>query len=173
MRRLLNKKEKERKETLRKNFLKFYKAGVSHKVRTSVRRRTVQYDAPLSGNIIEKLLKEKNDRISEEKRKEEKAKRELDNKRKKLLEKIVSRADRKNKIVLKNSLQKFYLKVKLDSVQSIIENDNKKKKKKKRKVKKKADGKSEETTENKENENENGNYNDNGKDNDNASDEKK
>ena len=80
------------------------------------------------------------------------------------MEKIVSRADRKNKIVLKNALQKFYLKVKLDSVQSIIEND-KKKKKRKKKVKKKTDTKSEETTENKENENDNGN--------DKADDEKK
>jgi len=170
LRRLLNKKEKERKEFLRKNFMKFYKGGVTHKVRTSVRRRTVQYDAPLSGNIIEKLLKEKNDKISEEKRKEEKAKKELDDKRKQLLEKIVSRADRKNKIVLKNSLQKFYLKVKLDSVQSIIEND-KKKKKKKKKVKKKTDNKSEDNTENKENENGNENGNDNG--NDSSGEEKK
>ena len=170
LRRILNKKSKEKKELLRASFLKFYKAGLTYKLRSSIRRRTVQFNAPLSANIMERLLKEKNDKINEEKKIEEKEKKELVNKRKQLLEKIISKIDRKDKIVLKNSFQKFYLKVKLDSVQSIIKND-KNKKKKKKKVKKHADGKNVENAENKDNkENEKGNVIING--NNNADDEK-
>jgi len=159
LRRMLISKAKEKKELLRSAFLRFYEAGLSYKIRSGARRRTVQFNGPVSTNIIQKLLNEKKGKIIEEQKKEEeekKSKEELDNKRKQLLEKIVSVADRKNKIALNNSFQKFYLKVKLDSVQNILKND-KKKKKKKKKTKKKAEGKNEKNAENKENENENEN----------------
>ena len=99
---------------------------------------------PTSTNLIEKLLKEKESKNinfpNKKENKEEKERKELEEKRQKLLEKIVSRADRKNKICLKNAFQKYYLKVKLMSVQNIIDNDKENvKKKKKKKVKKKKD----------------------------------
>ena len=69
--------------------------------------------------------------------KEIEEKEELKGKIVKALEKIIYKADRRNKIIIKKIFQKFYLKVKLESVQSIIINDKTKKKKKKKKKKNK------------------------------------
>ena len=135
LRRILQKKEKEKKELLKINFYKFYKNGIINKFRQENKRKTLQASSMMTNRIAQKLILQKKNIELEPKEKKDKD--EL--KKKIALQKIVFKIDRKNMKILKNVFQRFYLKTKLESVQDLIKNDNngKKKKKKKKKVKKK------------------------------------
>ena len=142
LRRLLNRKAKEKKELLKNNFFKFYRNGIISKFRKEKKRKTVQVDSALSCRLAQKLIEKQGIKLGA---KEEKEKEDLKQKIVSILKKIIYRADRRNMIVMKNVFQRFYLKTKLESVKNIIENDDnrkKKKKKKKKKSKKKDDNKS-------------------------------
>ena len=139
LRRLLNRKAKEKKEFLKNNFFKFYRNGIISKFRKEKKRKTVQVDSALSCRLAQKLIEKQGIKLDP---KEEKEKEDLKQKIVSILKKIIFRVDRRNMIVMKNVFQRFYLKTKLESVKNIIENDDigkKKKKKKKKKAKKKDD----------------------------------
>ena len=145
LRRLMAKKANERLETLRINFYKFYKAGIISQFRSIKKRRTCQVKGRVKFNLDSKyepqdLILSRNSGMKSAKNlstKEIDEREELKDKIVKSLKKIIFKADRRNMIIMKKKFQKFYLKTKLESVQSIIVND-KTKKKKKKKIKKKS-----------------------------------
>ena len=145
LRRLMAKKANERLETLRVNFYKFYRAGIVSKFRSVKKRKTCQVEGSVKFKLDSRdepddIIINKKSRMYSTKnltKKEIDEKDELKEKIVKVLEKILFKADRRNMIILKKIFQKFYLKTKLESVQSIITND-KARKKKKRKIKKKS-----------------------------------
>ena len=138
LRRLLNRKAKEKKEMLKNYFFKFYRNGIISKFRNERKRKTMQVNSIMSNRLIQKLILDKNGGKKELHLdiKEEKEKNDLKQKIVSILKRIIFRADRRNMIIMKNVFQRFYLKTKLESVREIIDND-KGKKKKKKKLKKK------------------------------------
>ena len=130
---------------LRVNFYKFYRAGIVSKFRSVKKRKTCQVEGSVKFKLDSRdepddIIINKKSRMYSTKnltKKEIDEKDELKEKIVKVLEKILFKADRRNMIILKKIFQKFYLKTKLESVQSIITND-KARKKKKRKIKKKS-----------------------------------
>ena len=134
LRKLLNKKAKEKKELLRDYFFKFYRAGIISKFRNEKKRKSCIMRTPISLELLEKSSLNKGNKSLLYK--EQKEKDELKEKTLKQMEKIFYNKARKNLMLLKKAFQTFYLRIKLDSVQNIIENDKGKKKKKKMRKKK-------------------------------------
>ena len=144
LRKLMSKRAVEKKELLRIYFFKFYRAGIVSTFRKIKRRKTCQFNMPMSFELTNKILKDNN--IEQEKGKEleaesiakkEKEKEELKKKTIKILERIIFKEDRRFKIFLKNVFQRFYLMTKLDSVRNVLDSDKSSNKKKKKKLKKK------------------------------------
>ena len=149
LRKLLSRKTKEKNEKLRIYFYKFYRAGIFSKMR-SVRKLTSKY-------IRNSMTKKENTKTEEQIKAEveedkylsnflkksksvillhKKEKEEKQLKRKKLLEKIIFKADRNNVKIIKNVFEKYYLRSKLISFGN---NATLIKRKKKRKKSKKKD----------------------------------
>ena len=147
LRRLMNKKAKERLEILRKYFYKFYQAGIFSQIRKTRKRKSCIFQPGFSLELTREKFGLRSSLSSDKTRqlssKAYKEKEELKTKTCKVLEKIIFKTDRKNMIILKNAFHKYQLKAKLDALQNIIDTDksknNKKKKKKKKKIKKKED----------------------------------
>ena len=148
LRRLMIKKVNERRDLLRLYFYKFYRAGIVNKFRSIKKRKTCQVreSIKLSDLNINKINSGEINSLETPKRlkstkgissKDLKEKEELKQKIVEILERIIFKTDRKNMIILKGIFQKFYLKVKIESVTNIIVNDKAKKKKKKKMKKKK------------------------------------
>ena len=141
------KKAKERLETLRVYFYKFYRAGIISRFRTIHKRKTCQIKTSNKFNLDSReeqknsILNKNTLKIKSSKnlsKIEINEKEELKKKIVKALEKIIYKTDRRNMVILKKIFQRFYLKTKLESVQSIIVSDTRIRKKKKKKTKKKV-----------------------------------
>ena len=146
LRKLMSKRAIEKKELLRIYFFKFYRAGIVSQFRKIKRRKTCQFQMPMSLELSNKILedsqkdknKEKGKELEDESiAKEKKEKEELKKKTIKILERIIFKEDRRHKILLKNVFQRFYLKIKLDSVKNVLDSDKGHNKKKKKRFKKK------------------------------------
>ena len=142
LRKLMSKRAIEKKELLRIYFFKFYRAGIVSQFRKIKRRKTCQFQTPMSLEFTNKILennhKNKEKELEEERiAKAKKEKEELKEKIIKILERIVFKEDRRFKILLKNVFQRFYLKTKLDSVINVLDSDKINNKKKKKRLKKK------------------------------------
>ena len=153
LRKLLVKKAKEKKEALKKNFFKFYRAGIIQKFRQQGRRRSCVINKPVITNLVKRILTkdiDNNDDINNSNNsnnhsskkllsKELKEQKDLKEKTQKILEKIIYKKDRKTMVILKEHFQKFLLKAKLASVTNILDYDknNRRKRKKMKKKRKK------------------------------------
>ena len=60
LRRLLNRKAKEKKEMLKNYFFKFYRNGIISKFRNERKRKTMQVNSIMSNRLIQKLILDKN-----------------------------------------------------------------------------------------------------------------
>ena len=122
LRKLLTKKGKEKKEILRKYFVRFYLAGLYASIRQGVRKRTLEKKERnrSADHIHGKISFENNnnnildfsnneDEIEDEIEKEK-------NKRNKLLTKIIYRKDRVVILIMKKTLEKLNLRAKLISL---------------------------------------------------------
>ena len=147
LRKIMAKKAKERLETLRVYFYKFYRAGIISRFRTIHKRKTCQIKTSNKFNLDSReeqknsILNKNTLKIKSSKnlsKIEINEKEELKEKIVKALAKIIYKTDRRNMVILKKKFQKFYLKTKLESVQSIIVSDTRIRKKKKKKTKKKV-----------------------------------
>ena len=136
IRKLLVKKAKEKMETLKHYFYRFYRAGIVSTFRRQQRRRSCIYNNPLTLDLVDKLIGNNNEKILS---KEKKEKDQLKEKTIKMLRKILFKKDRNNMVILNNIFKKFYLKAKLLSIKTIIDNDKDKPKKKKKSKKKRKD----------------------------------
>jgi len=136
IRKLLVKKAKEKMETLKHYFYRFYRAGIVSTFRRQQRRRSCIYNNPLTLDLVDKLIGNNNEKILS---KEKKEKDQLKEKTIKMLRKILFKKDRNNMVILNNNFKKFYLKAKLLSIKTIIDNDKDKPKKKKKSKKKRKD----------------------------------
>jgi hypothetical protein len=127
LRKLLTKRGKEKKDTLRKYFRKFYLAGIFMSIRQGLKQKTldikdrktkrtksVDQGRPVTVNRGAKYSLNDNDEDNEEN--EEINKNKI--KKKLLLSKIVYRKDRVLTLILKKSFQKLNLRVKLISLQA-------------------------------------------------------
>ena len=128
LRKILSKRALEKKELLRLYFFKFYRAGIVSQFKKIKRRKTCQFRIPNSLNIESKESKEINEKSNIETKetiflKNLKEKEELKKRMVKSLEKIIFKEDRRNKIILKNALQKYFLMTKLESVKNVLEKD--------------------------------------------------
>ena len=142
LRKLMSKRAIEKKELLRIYFFKFYRAGIVSQFRKIKRRKTCQFKMPMSFELNNKMLedkqKDKEKELEDESiAKEKKEKEELKKKTIRILERIIFKEDRRFKIFLKNVFQRFYLMTKLDSVKNVLDSDKSNNKKKKRRLKKK------------------------------------
>ena len=145
LRRILIKKAREKKEILKTYFYRFYQAGIIAKFKKQKRRKSCIINSNFNLNLSSQILINKSDNKLMSMAIDEK--KELDKLKEKMrsaLLKLVYKKDRKNAIIMKKSLQKFYLKAKYESVKNIIDKDkdkdkDKSKKKKKKKHKKKDD----------------------------------
>ena len=159
LRKLMLKKEKEKIETLRKYFYKFETNGVLMKLKKNV--RAIYSSKNLKNNYLEDVKEEeeeKNNQIKEKQEIEltyldkkrleaEKEKKELQDKRQKLLNIIFYRKDRQLTIVKRKTLEKWNLRAKIFSLDGIREKyisksvRLKKKKSKKKPIRSKTQGK--------------------------------
>ena len=156
LRKLLNKKVQEKKEMLKKYFRKFYLAGIMVSIRLGVRKKTLE----------EKELKLESNRAKSHQNKikianglfnnnyllqftrNDDEEEEIDiniKRRNELLTKIIYRKDRVCNLILKQSLQKLNLRVKLLSLNS-IKKERLAQSKSKSKAKKKTKNKSKSVT---------------------------
>ena len=136
IRKLLVKKAKEKMDTLKHYFYRFYRAGIISKFRRQQRRRSCIYNNPLSLDTVDKLIGNNNEKLLS---KEIKEKNQLKEKTVKMLGKIIFKKDRDKMVILNNNFKKFYLKAKLLSIKTIIDNDKDKPKKKKKSKKKRKE----------------------------------
>ena len=126
LRKLLTKRGKEKKDTLRKYFRKFYLAGIFMSIRQGLKQKTldikdrktkrtksVDQGRPVTVNRGAKYSLNDNDEDNEEN--EEINKNKI--KKKLLLSKIVYRKDRVQTVILKKNFQKLNLRAKLISLQ--------------------------------------------------------
>ena len=123
-------------ETLKHYFYRFYRAGIVSTFRRQQRGRSCIYNNPLTLDLVDKLIGNNNEKILS---KEKKEKDQLKEKTIKMLRKILFKKDRNNMVILNNNFKKFYLKAKLLSIKTIIDNDKDKPKKKKKSKKKRKD----------------------------------
>ena len=127
LRKLLTKRGKEKKDTLRKYFRKFYLAGIFMSIRQGLKQKTldikdrktkrtksVDQGRPVTVNRGAKYSLNDNDEDNEEN--EEINKNKI--KKKLLLSKIVYRKDRVQTVILKKNFQKLNLRAKLISLQA-------------------------------------------------------
>ena len=61
LRRLLNRKAKEKKEMLKDYFFRFYRNGIISKFRNERKRKTMQVNSIMSARLIQKLILDKNE----------------------------------------------------------------------------------------------------------------
>ena len=126
LRKLLTKRGKEKKDTLRKYFRKFYLAGIFMSIRQGLKQKTldikdrrtkrtksVDQGRPMTENRGAKYSLNDNDEENEENEQINKIKL----KKKLLLSKIVYRKDRVQTVILKKNFQKLNLRAKLISLQ--------------------------------------------------------
>ena len=159
LRKLMLKKEKEKIETLRKYFYKFETNGVLMKLKKNV--RAIYSSKNLKNNYLDDIKEEeeeKNNQIKEKQEIEltyldkkrleaEKEKKELYDKRQKLLNIIFYRKDRQLTIVKRKTIEKWNLRAKIFSLDGIREKyisksvRLKKKKSKKKPIRSKTQGK--------------------------------
>ena len=123
-------------DTLKHYFYRFYRAGIISKFRRQQRRRSCIYNNPLSLDTVDKIIGNNNEKLLS---KEIKEKNQLKEKTVKMLGKIIFKKDRDKMVILNNNFKKFYLKAKLLSIKTIIDNDKDKPKKKKKSKKKRKD----------------------------------
>ena len=143
LRKLLVKKANDRLEKLRVNFYKFYQAGILTQFRKKTKKKTCvvkgSLNLPISKAFLQDENIEKKEKISKLQTSKNvtskmmKEKEELKKRTIRVLERIIFKADRRNMIIKKKMFEKFCLKVKLESINNIINNDKGKKKKKKKK----------------------------------------
>ena len=139
LRKLMNKKANERLELLRINFFKFYRAGIVSQFRNAKKRKTCHFKGNFNFGIANEITPEERIKTQTSKALTSKALKEKEELKKKtlyILGKIIFRADRRNMIIISKCFKKYLLKAKLESLKSIIGNDNVKKKKKKKGKKK-------------------------------------
>ena len=138
IRKLLHKKNEERKKILQQALYKFELNGIINKFIDKVRRINKPEKSPEKEVINNGVIPEKIKTEKKEETEEGKNKKNLDLFKLKLLEVIINKKDRKNAIALKAILEKWNLIVKIDS---LSEYDKRKKKKKKKKKEHKIENK--------------------------------
>ena len=139
----MNKKAHEKQEMLRHYFYKFYRQGIYSQFRKAQRRRSVEFNAPLSldieGILHKKEPQKVDDTFTRLKQKQEKEKEELRQKVVKLLKRIFYKTDRRNMVILSKKFKRYYLIVRFETLKNMIAVNkvNKLRKKKRKKSHKK------------------------------------
>ena len=134
LRRILVKKAKEKKEILKNAFFRFYRIVIFARFRSEKMKRTFVPNKQNSKEIFEKILSNQNSgKLNSIEAKE---KEDLKSKIIEIVKRIVYKADRRKRIIMKRIFRKFYLIKKLESINNILDSYQAKGKKKKKKKKK-------------------------------------